>query len=143
MSFPSGHTSVATSYATFLAGYLLYRLASRFSTTESKGRAELWALQSLVPLAVFAWPAYVGVGRVQDNRHRPVDVLGGFFVGFVSGCVALGRALLFVAAVERRHPVSSPPHTSSAHSMQGSPVLQSNPMSPIGIKGGRRTAGWA
>lgn len=67
-SFPSGHTTVATLFATFCAWALVDRLPTGWP------RRLLWATA-----AVYA--AAVGVSRVWLGVHWPTDVLGGWLFG--------------------------------------------------------------
>ena len=66
-SFPSGHTSAAMAAATavFLTGN------KRYSWT------------------AFLFALLMGIARIYLCLHFPSDVLGGFAVGFVSGCAAV------------------------------------------------------
>ena len=66
-SFPSGHTNAAMAAATavFLTGN------KRYSWT------------------AFLFALLMGIARIYLCVHFPSDVLGGFAVGFISGCVAV------------------------------------------------------
>ena len=66
-SFPSGHTNAAMAAATavFLTGN------KRYSWT------------------AFIFALLMGIARIYLCVHFPSDVLGGFAVGFISGCVAV------------------------------------------------------
>jgi len=76
LSFPSGHTGEAISGCFFLILYLLY-VSNRFKGSAIK---QLLFLLATVPLY---YGSYVGVSRIFDFRHHPVDVAGGALLGIV------------------------------------------------------------
>lgn len=67
-SYPSGHMARATALA-FILGYLLYK----------KSR--------LAGYAVWAFPVMIGVTRVYVQQHYPMDLVGGFLIGFIVSVV--------------------------------------------------------
>ncbi|KAJ8905791.1 hypothetical protein NDN08_002296 [Rhodosorus marinus] len=76
VSFPSGASGLAISGCFFLVLYLLY-VSNRFKGSVIK---QLLFLFATVPLY---YGSYVGVSRIFDFRHHPVDVVGGALLGIV------------------------------------------------------------
>jgi membrane-associated phospholipid phosphatase len=100
VSFPSGHTSVSTVTAAFTAVYLLWAAASgggsgRTGAASSArcrdGRLSAALLAGLAHVS-FAWG--IGATRLNDFRHHPADVVGGFVLGGVVGCAFAARSIL-------------------------------------------------
>lgn len=106
-SFPSGHTSSASSAGLWGAMYVLYTLrrfrahgpavedvyADGGDDDKARGRGrrallvprlarELIGSAALLLMLFFlAWPWGVGATRFVDNRHHPSDIIGGLLLG--------------------------------------------------------------
>ena len=76
-SFPSGHTGVTFAFAGVMLYALIYGIDGGLSKTKGYRLATLGTLLYAVLLAFSR--LYVGV-------HYPTDVLGGLFIGLISGC---------------------------------------------------------
>lgn len=81
-SFPSGHAEFAVTFFGFLAYLLLIHV---------RGRVQ----RAAVILAWLVFAVLVGLGRVDEGRHWPLDVLTGYVVGIglLSGLIWLHTAL--------------------------------------------------
>jgi membrane-associated phospholipid phosphatase len=96
-SFPSGHSSSASSVGLWGAMYVLYSLRrvggrgggtvpSSSSSPSSRLiprflRELAGSLSLLLMLFFLAWPWGVGATRFVDNRHHPSDIVGGILLG--------------------------------------------------------------
>lgn len=94
-SFPSGHASVSWYGMTFLVIYIHLRISHRWRKFRP-----LFALLQTVALCV---AMYIGVSRIQDNAHRPVDIIAGAVIGisFAVITVSLTSALFESDSLER------------------------------------------
>ena len=106
MSFPSGHTSMATVSAAFAAVLLVWAAGTGLTGGGGGGgracpprpspRARdfgltLALLAGLAQLS-FAWG--IGATRLNDFRHHPADVVGGFVLGLLVGGAFAARSIL-------------------------------------------------
>jgi membrane-associated phospholipid phosphatase len=106
LSFPSGHTSTSTVSAAFAATYLLWAAATGLRRVRGGGPAapapaasprardfvlSLALLASLAQLSL-AWG--IGATRLNDFRHHPADVVGGFVLGGVVGGMFAVRSIV-------------------------------------------------
>lgn len=103
VSFPSGHTSMSTVSAAFAAVYLLWAVATGLKTRSSLSPRSKDLLVTLVLLAAlaqlsFAWG--IGATRLNDFRHHPADVVGGFVLGGLVGACFAVRSILGRGGVE-------------------------------------------
>ncbi|XP_076463267.1 phospholipid phosphatase 1-like isoform X2 [Babylonia areolata] len=71
LSFPSGHSSMAVYFATFLMFYLQGRLVCR----------TVKMVRPFLQVAVFCMAFYTCLSRVSDYKHHWSDVLGGALLG--------------------------------------------------------------
>merc|ERR1712218_168292 len=76
-SFPSGHSNNANGGALFVALYIWSKLKA-FSKCN---RVNFLPFLAGVPVVLFG--VWVGITRIQDYRHHPVDVLAGTVLGWV------------------------------------------------------------
>ena len=81
-SFPSGHaTTAAMGYV-----FLILFLAGKFQVMSARGGPTGW--WKLIGLGILgAVPVIVGVTRIRDYSHFPVDVLAGFVIGTFTSIV--------------------------------------------------------
>ncbi|WAR23794.1 PLPP1-like protein [Mya arenaria] len=70
-SFPSGHSSLSMYIAIYFSFYIQRRLQVTFSRT-----LKIFLQFGLVFLSLIC-----GLGRIQDNKHHPADVIVGFLLG--------------------------------------------------------------
>ncbi len=68
LSYPSGHTALATTVA-FIIGYLLYK----------KSRPAGYA--------IWVFPIIIGITRLYVMQHYPTDIIGGFLFGVIVSAV--------------------------------------------------------
>ncbi len=73
-SFPSGHTSYSFVNATYLSLYLWTCIGNNESAWEIAGK-------SVATSAMLGAASWVGWTRVEDNVHRPRDVVAGAILG--------------------------------------------------------------
>jgi membrane-associated phospholipid phosphatase len=78
-SFISGHTSAAFFAATFLDRY--FRVHMKQDLSRNDYREQHRGMQNLL----YAWATFVGLSRIQAQRHYPTDVLAGAVVGSALG----------------------------------------------------------
>ena len=77
-SFPSGHTSNAFTVGTFMALFIW----GKTRTFTKFGNKQGWKLfLGITPLLL---AAFVGISRLQDNRHHVEDVFAGAIIGVIS-----------------------------------------------------------
>lgn len=76
-SFPSGHSSTSFAVASYLSLYIWEATAAR-GTSENIGKALLTA----VLIGTAGW---IGYSRIEDNAHRPDEVLTGAALGTAVG----------------------------------------------------------
>jgi len=76
LSFPSGHTAIATSTSVWF-GLLVYEILQYFWVPLYKGVA------SSCFVFFLCHAIWVGSSRITDNMHHPTDVLAGFIIGLV------------------------------------------------------------
>lgn len=95
-SFPSGHASISWYGMTFLVIYNHLRISRRWRFLRP-----LFALLQTVALCV---ATYIGVSRIQDNAHRPVDIIAGAVIGisFAVITVSLTSALFESDSMDRQ-----------------------------------------
>jgi len=82
VSFPSGHSSFAFAASVFLALYFIWRSGSLRSKGPRGPPPHLYThiLQALIPFPIWC-ATLIGISRITDNKHFPVDVLGGACLG--------------------------------------------------------------
>jgi len=73
-SFPSLHAAMASAGLVYLSFYIAGKLRPY-----SNGDGLLWRL--FVTLISTVLALYIGLTRIADNQHHPVDVLWGFLIG--------------------------------------------------------------
>ncbi|XP_052775358.1 phospholipid phosphatase 1-like isoform X2 [Mya arenaria] len=86
-SFPSGHSSFSMYIAIYFSFYIQWRLQVTFSRI-----LKLFLQFGLVFLSLMS-----GLGRIQDNKHHPSDVIFGFLVGLSTAILLfhfVGKKLL-------------------------------------------------
>ncbi|XP_052774841.1 phospholipid phosphatase 1-like [Mya arenaria] len=88
-SFPSGHSSLSMYIAVYFSIYIQRRLQVTFSRI-----LKIFLQFGLVFLSLVC-----GLGRIQDNKHHPVDVIAGFLVGLSSAMLVFH----FVGSKHLRH----------------------------------------
>jgi len=76
-SFPSGHTSTSFTVASYLSLYL-WEAMDRGSTPEEIGKG-------LVTAVLAGTAGWIGYTRIEDNAHRPGEVLTGAVLGTAVG----------------------------------------------------------
>ncbi|XP_062595483.1 phospholipid phosphatase 3-like [Saccostrea cucullata] len=86
-SFPSGHAASVWYAATFLVIYIHLRIYRRWK----RSRAFCPIIQTLVAASAL----YVGVSRIQDNAHRPIDILAGATVGIIFAIITIYLSSVF------------------------------------------------
>jgi len=79
-SFPSGHTTVIFSTMSY-GTYLLYQ----FLRTKELGDA-VKPFLNFIPLLI---AVMVGVSRIADNRHHPIDVFVGMLIGIFTAVATI------------------------------------------------------
>ncbi|XP_061173373.1 phospholipid phosphatase 3-like [Saccostrea echinata] len=80
-SFPSGHAASVWYGVTFLVIYMHLRIYRRWK----RSRAFCPIIQTLAAASAL----YVGVSRIQDNAHRPVDIFAGATVGIIFAIITI------------------------------------------------------
>lgn len=75
VSFPSGHTSMSFSMMSFLVFCLQQYFKSNHILTYSQLLISFW----------------IGITRIQDNKHREIDVLAGASIGIICFIITVGK----------------------------------------------------
>ena len=82
-SFPSGHSSLSACAMTFVALYLVGKIAGHPALSTSQKRF-FGLFSTVIPLG---WSLFVGASRIVDQWHHPSDVLAGLMLGSISAVV--------------------------------------------------------
>ncbi|XP_052775363.1 phospholipid phosphatase 1-like isoform X1 [Mya arenaria] len=74
LSFPSGHAS----FSMYIAIYFSFYIERRLQVTYS------WLVKLFFQFGLVFLSLICGLGRIQDNKHHPADVIVGFLVGLIT-----------------------------------------------------------
>lgn len=83
-SFPSGQASLAAMGFVFISLYFMGKFKSYYNKTDD--RPTSWWTMAVV-LVFMTVPLVIGVLRVIDFAHFPLDVVVGFFIGAISSTI--------------------------------------------------------
>jgi len=118
MSFPSGHTSAAFFFATFIVIYLHARVAVH----EGNKMLLFVILYAVMLLSA----TLVGISRIYDNKHHPADVIAGGLAGvFIAASILYCFKYLFIPSVRTvkcQHEMESSQQQSKDESLTPNPA---------------------